>query len=148
MNYSKELILAVNAINTELKDKVVFCGSFALLLHGLLNRPVKDLDIIVSKLPKSSNRYGYADNSGNFDVEGINIKWAYMERYNIKIDVFERKDKVKYTEVVFNGIKIKIEDPAVAIAAKRNYSGKYHDKHEGDLKYIDAQLLKQFTKKR
>lgn len=49
-NINDKIVETINIIIKENDDEVVFGGSFVLNLLGLINRPIKDLDLIYGRL--------------------------------------------------------------------------------------------------
>ena len=126
---SKDIANTVKMIAAVHSD-VVFCGSFGLVYNGLLQRQVKDLDIITEKdyFRKDAVEFFFHDRikknstSEKFLVGDTLIKAFCLMLNNTKVDVFYTGKKISNYEVVdFDGVKIKVESPEKAIEAKKNY---------------------------
>lgn len=146
-NISKDIIAAVKYVN-EAFPLCIFAGSFGLVLRGILNRKVKDLDVLTGK---EHSRHvaavvvdGYSS-SDIFKIAGKEVHCVPIKYKGIKIDLFAKagyQDVVTFDFIDFHGEKIRVESSKGAIEAKREYikDPKRIDvlKHKKDLKYIDA----------
>lgn len=165
---SQEIINSVHWANKYFPEgRIVFCGSFGLALNGLLNREIKDVDLLTEK-----NYYmeygmdGREGNSGEFWMPTDNKNRQVLVKCfklkspdNIVIDVLHRLNskrkeengfEVEYTEVDFYGEKILVETPQGAITAKKRYLQsdqlQYRDKHIADLEEIEINMrMKEIT---
>ncbi len=125
---SEKIISVVRLLESKHPD-IIFCGSFGLVLNGLLHREVKDLDIITQK-----NYYGTGDFFGEYLVD---IECGRSERFmvgknrvvsfkllidGISIDVLYNLDEnPTYNVKCFDGLYINVEEPESAIKAKKGY---------------------------
>jgi len=135
---------------------LVFGGSFALNLVGLLNREIKDLDVITNDqalFDKLNNQlfnppYTELPQDKN-DHESISLEFIDGEpliRKTLKINdvnicLFKR-DKIEYFEVNYNGETIKIQNILDILKVKAAYSKLEFasgNKHQYDLKYVEEQ---------
>lgn len=156
--FSQEIINSVHWANKHFPSgRVVFCGSFGLALNGLLDREIKDIDLLTEKnYYMEWNMEGREGNSGQFWVPTANknrqilVKCFKLQSPDkITIDILHRTgDKefeVEYTEVDFYGEKIFVETPQGAITAKQRYLQsdqlQYKDKHIADLREIESNLV-------
>lgn len=135
---------------------VVFGGSIALNAVGLLNRPVKDIDLffpIGSSLTKGDFLYSLqADYEAAItsdtvtDVDGEEIQRTGVQFGDIKICCFkvknEQLESTKHTFSRWGDLHtIHIQNVNHAIVAKQTYASK-NMKHELDLKEIQQNLEK------
>lgn len=149
---SEKIIQVVKNIVIYYPD-VVFCGSFGLVLNGKLEREVKDIDVLVAK--SYYNQGGFFDklrvsnscaDSAIFMVGDEMVRSFKLKFDNdVKVDVlYNESEKVPdFKEIIFDGIKIRVENPEGAINAKLKYvrSDKFPDvaiKHIKDLIYMEV----------
>jgi hypothetical protein len=141
----------LNFIIEEFPDAII-SGSLALNLHGLLDRPIKDIDLITTERPNFSlqnDRYG----DENIKISStIRLGYSYIkERFKLKnifnkrntyqVDFFiDPHNSVKYNTFSFNGKTLKIQDPVQIIEQKismvnnaDNYQFTAKQKHKLDL---------------
>ena len=127
--FSKDFIDAVHKVNEKYKGNVVFCGSFGLVLNGLLDRPIKDIDVLTFEnyFVSPERELG---NSGVFDVGNIEVLCFKEHINNITIDTLYRNDSenIKYSNIDFYNISIKVELPQSAILFKKQYIESNKDK--------------------
>ncbi len=131
---------------------VAFGGSIGLNAVGLLDRPVKDIDLMftTSETLKSSGIFKVID-FGNIigevsetttDVNGIIIHRVNGKVNGINVCVFQVPE-LNYSQIKLFGTPINIQDSGEAIRAKRAYAKKNYkscEKHRRDLEYIDNAL--------
>jgi len=145
---SEEIKSVVRLFESNYTD-IVYCGSFGLVMNGLLKRPVKDLDIITKE-----NYYGTGKFFGEYLIDissgrsekfmvGKNRVVSFRLKINdVYVDVLYNLDeKPNYSIKCLDGMYINVEDPESAIRAKKGYIE--HDrsvhsiiKHLKDLIYI------------
>ena len=119
----------------------IISGSIALILYGLIDRVVSDIDILI----KDESRYsGYINNTYvGEDDEGMDNRLGYIEfkykpgffsktRY-YEVDFFKNLD-AKYIEFDFEGTTLKLQHPLEIITAKMGMT-RVH-KHYRDLEII------------
>lgn len=152
---TKEITEAVLWVNTLFRGKVTFCGSFGLVMHNILERPIHDIDCITDTnwygkpFWDEIGQWGYtqASNSEKFTVNGVLVMVFKLTAPNgIGIDVMYREDGVKSNLAYLDGWEIKVEVPESAIDIKQNYLkilGRNSNlesaaKHQADLKYIQT----------
>lgn len=128
--------------------KTVFCGSFGLVLNGLLHREVIDLDVIteINYYGEGGffddNRIHPKSNSHTFMINDDKVECFNIELYKVKVDVlFSHNTKPDYNVMKFDNVFIKVEKPISAIIAKLGYlkndrSIKSFIKHLKDLLYM------------
>lgn len=137
--------------NNTLLNEVVFCGSFGLVLRGILDRPVKDLDL-VSKEIDFNNRFihgltedrEHMQGSRSFKVGDERVSCAKFRCRNLVVDIFfnNKRDPI-YDEMQFAGYKILVERPEEALRVKKLYlksnpRAKGSKKHKKDIAIIEA----------
>jgi hypothetical protein len=141
---SKEVIKKyhneLSFIRENFKNDVI-TGSIALILFGLIDRVVSDIDILI----KDEGRYsGYInetygdDESGNMDNRLGYIQFKYKPGFFSKtryyeVDFFKNVD-AKYIEFEFEGITLKLQHPIEIISAKMGMTRNH--KHYRDLEII------------
>lgn len=141
---SKEVIKKyhneLSFIRENFKNDVI-TGSIALILFGLIDRVVSDIDILI----KDEGRYsGYInetygdDESGNMDNRLGYIQFKYKPGFFSKtryyeVDFFKNVD-AKYIEFEFEGITLKLQHPIEIISAKMGMTRSH--KHYRDLEII------------
>lgn len=127
----------------------VFCGSFSLILSGLLLRKISDFDVItpidrykeLNYMGLDASEHRIWGNSGIFNVDGNIVKCFNLRIHDINID-FLYSDYLHPKSVVINfmGLKISVENPMTAVAHKINYTDRDNllqaTKHEEDLEFI------------
>ena len=153
-----EILDAVLWVNTLFRGKVTFCGSFGLVAHGILHRPIHDIDCITDDnlygvFYELIGQYGIGtSNSEKFQVDGIWVLCFKLTAPNgINVDVMYRADGCKSQTAWVHKLndqygEIKIEKPESAIEIKRNYlnlagrtpNTESAEKHKADLEYIDV----------
>lgn len=119
----------------------IISGSIALILYGLIDRVVSDIDILI----KDESRYsGYINNTYvGEDDEGMDNRLGYIEfkykpgffsktRY-YEVDFFKDID-AKYIEFDFEGTTLKLQHPLEIISAKMGMTRSH--KHYRDLEII------------
>lgn len=146
--FDSQIIAAVKEIHQKLEGRCIFCGSFALKFHGLLDRLVKDLDVITEDTfygTQASQDILRSDSSGTFQLNGVFVNCNHGSANGIKVDYFYRHDQTKFNVVEFYGIDIKVEIPLHAIEAKEQYlaspTTQNKEKHRQDLDFIKSRLL-------
>lgn len=160
---TEEIIEAVLWVNTLLRGKVTFCGSFGLVANDLLHRPIHDIDCIsdddlYGHFFEEIGQYGISSSgSAKFTLNGVLVKCFKLVAHNgVHIDVMYREDGCKSERVLIDGGghycggELRIEVPESAINVKRNYlnlgdrvpNPESFAKHTADLKYIDSLLKK------
>jgi hypothetical protein len=130
--------------------EIIYCGSFGLKLHGLLEREVKDLDIITTKNYYSAEFIGRIENikkgnesgSGEFKCEGVKVMCFKTNVMGKGIDVFYTPKAPEFNLIeIVPGVIIKVEKPFGAIKAKVSYLNSNQrinkEKHIADLNYIE-----------
>jgi hypothetical protein len=143
---SENLIQTIIYLNKKYNERIIFCGSFGLVVNGLLDREIHDIDCFTLDnhygcMPINMDEHDFG--SGHFFVGGKEI-FNFCEKINnYSIDIMYREDpdNIKYNIVDFYGSTIKIEDPEFAIKAKKQYleSNKNlvnKEKHLSDLRYL------------
>jgi len=141
--FSEDLIKTIIHLNKKYDERIIFCGSFGLVLNGLINREIHDIDCFTldnhyGNMPINMDEHNFG--SGHFFVDDKEI-FRYSEIINnYDIDIMYRDDpyNIKYSVIDFYGSSIKVENPESAIIAKEQYleSNKNHinkDKHTNDL---------------
>lgn len=109
-----------------------FTGSISLLAYGVVNRPIGDLDIVVSNMDVLHDLEEVnVDMDFDYDSElpmesGIQHKGkipnrAHINLYNTDICVFYSKGEQTELFEFFNGRVFKVAHPRYAIAAKIGY---------------------------
>ncbi len=128
--------------------ETVFCGSFGLVLNGLLDRKVNDLDVITSEnywkwggfFP--DERRENHEGSQKFMVGKDTVLSFKVHLNGIKVDVlYNEGSKPEYTTADFGMMSIRVETPGSAIRAKKLYivndrSNESVVKHLKDLIYM------------
>jgi hypothetical protein len=144
--FSQDFIDAVHKINEKYKGNVVFCGSFGLVLNELINRSIKDIDILTFENHFYSEEREIGD-SGIFYVGDIEVLCFKEKINNITIDTLYRNDvqNIKYSNIDFYNVSIKVELPQSAIMFKKQYVKSNKDKintkkHLKDLENIKIKL--------
>lgn len=120
----------------------IFGGSVSLLHHGLLDRDVLDLDLVLADnlTEEATDIVSRALNDGEKDMASMECL-CQTSILSCKIDIFQSKSVGAYSSVEYNDYTIKVQDPAVAIRAKINYMEiNDNPKHLKDLKYVREQL--------
>ena len=148
--FSENIVNTIIRLNEKYDKRIIFCGSFGLVLNGLISREIHDIDCFTldnhyGTQPLNDTEHNFG--SGHFMVSNKEI-FRFSEKINnINIDIMYRDDpeNIKYSIVDFHGIQIKVELPASAIQAKKQYleSNKNHinkEKHLSDLNEIKASL--------
>ena len=135
----------LNFISNNLSKNDIITGSLALKLYGLLDRKIGDIDIIID----DPNRYqGYVssgyremniDNRLGYKNFTEGSRWLF-NRKEYKIDFF-KNDDVNFTEMYFNGEKLKLHNLIDIINHKSNMVlsrnvYRYENKHYYDLVHI------------
>lgn len=152
--FDSQIIDAVSEIATRLGDDAIFCGSMVLKMYGLLDRMVKDLDVITKSCmygTEQAESLLLRENSGRFSIKGSEVLCVHGgTKVGISVDYFWLNDWTKLAHKVdvvdwYDGIKIQVQDVNEIIAAKRAYidSGQemYSSKHERDLELIMNRLI-------
>ena len=128
----------------------IISGSLALNLYSLINREIKDIDLIINQRPSGyfhKDRYGDENIELNserlgykYTTEDFSWKHIFRKRQNFTVDFFLEKDKVKYNTFTFNKKTYKIQDPIQIIEQKlemvnnaENYMYESKRKHNIDL---------------
>lgn len=142
-SHIKEAILNLSSIDSEL----VFCGSTSLILQGLIKRKLNDLDVITNNfsyiagdteatiphisISSSCNSTNYTNVlcaainkkggsiCGKFKLKDEEIHYFGYTYNKAKVDIFHKKSKINYSEILFCGRKIKIENALDVIKAKK-----------------------------
>lgn len=157
---SPKVLTALNII-LDKEPNTVFGGSLCLNAVGLINRPVKDIDIMLDKNnPLSPQYYNYLKyisdarkfndendikNYGSItttDVNGDLIKRIPAIVNGVHVCIFELPS-VHFSFFKLYGRTIKIQNVNEAILAKRAYSKfnyKSAQKHRDDLREIEKNL--------
>jgi hypothetical protein len=125
---SENIKETVKQIATEYPE-TVFCGSFGLVLNGLLDREVKDLDVITHKyFLKWSGFFdqfhtNIGKSSDHWLTDGIgNVLCFKLLMNEIKVDcMYVIEHDTSFNEIDFEGVIIRVEDPKSAINAKIGY---------------------------
>lgn len=112
MDYPK-LPELIREVLVELKNTdFIITGSYALLLHGLLDRPPSDLDII-SDSPVVLNRLRKC----SLDMAPV-FETITQERFiyqsqskELYVDVFPKTKDYEYTDIIWEGLKLKVLKP-------------------------------------
>jgi hypothetical protein len=115
-------------IGNQYPDSII-TGSLALNLYSLINREIKDIDLIVDKRPTGSfHRDRYGDENIEFNSERIGYQYIteefswkriFNKRQTFNVDFFlDENDKVKYNTFTFNKKTYKIQDPVQIIEQK------------------------------
>lgn len=118
---------------SRINPDLIYCGSLALVIGGVINRHVHDIDLI---LPDNSDktlgplrdagfRYDSGLESSNIFQVGVNkvqcikLRW----KFGIEVDTFaiQGEQDIRWRYVDFFGCKIKVEDAKSAIAIKIEY---------------------------
>lgn len=161
---TQEVIDTVLCVNTLFRGKVVFCGSFGLVLNGKLDRPIHDIDCITDDCLYGSffeliGKYGLGtSNSEKFVVDGVPVCVFKLTSPNgMGVDVMYRPHgckegkKIWFHEGINPGADIRVEKPESAIEIKKNYlkianrtpNPEAAAKHMADLQFIGDQELHQ-----
>jgi hypothetical protein len=137
-------------IGNQYPDSII-TGSLALNLYSLINREMKDIDLIVDKRPSggfNKNRYGDENIPVNSErlgyqyiTEDFSWKRIFNKRQTFNVDFFlDENDKVKYNTFTFNKKTYKIQDPVQIIEQKlemvnnaENHMYESKRKHNKDL---------------
>lgn len=149
---SSEILIAIKAI-VKANPDVVFGGSIALVMVGLINRPVADIDLFLphtigflkSKLLSIEDSNIVSETVTN--TNGKEIQRAGFLVNGVKCCVFKVDDEELQHSIhtipsgdPFEGdIKIKCQNVNYAIMAKRSYADR-SGKHKIDLNEIDQKL--------
>jgi hypothetical protein len=147
---SSELLKAIDELLLNSTD-IVFGGSIALNAVGVIKRPIKDIDLMTLKrFPL--NHYGLINyiqkneskeaSETTTDVNGVDIIRVPAKVKNINVCIF-KVENISFSEFIFLGRKIKIQNINEAILAKRAYSEKPFKscvKHKRDIKEIDSKI--------
>jgi hypothetical protein len=132
-----------------LSKEIVFGGSIALNAVGVIDRSIKDIDLMTSK-HKSLNYYNLMQlvcptedvkeiSETVTDVNGEMVIRVGAKIGDINICIF-KIDKVNFSEFKFSGRTIKIQNINDAILAKRCYAQKNVSsagKHLNDVKQFE-----------
>lgn len=139
----------LNFIDKQYPDSII-SGSLALNLYSLINRDIRDIDLIVDQRPTgvfhkdtygdenimtTSDRLGY-----QYITEDFSWRHLFKKRQIFNVDFFLNKNKVKYNTFIFNKKTYRIQDP-VQIAEQKlemvnnaeNYMYASKRKHNVDL---------------
>lgn len=137
-------------------DNLIICGSLGLVLNDVLKRPVKDIDFLT--IPDWYGGGGTPvepylsdcseQRSHRFQVGDVHITCWKIKLFDTKIDLLHNSSKqqtiFEEVELLVEGIsmKVKLEDPAVAISFKEKYvihdnSEESRNKHYTDLKVLN-----------
>ncbi len=144
-NIPDNILSAIDIIVKNTPD-VVFGGSIALSVMGLINRPVNDIDLffpIDSSLSKN-NFLTYVSDIGSdtvTDVNGNTIQRTSARIHDVKVCCFKVSNEELQcsTALLDNGCRINIQNVNYVIMAKRSYA-KSNPKHQDDLKNIDHNI--------
>ncbi len=158
----------------ELLNRLTICGSLGLVLNSKLERIVKDVDILTkvdwygTDHPLSNFRDSDVNEpvSHQFILDGIKITCLKVRIFDTKIDILynPKQTKGEEVELITEGgisIKVRIEDPEVALSFKQKYivvhkTEESRGKHLNDINmikrrnlideepYWDKTVLKQF----
>lgn len=149
--FTQELVDAVKWVHNTFDGKVIFCGSFGLVLNGKLKRFVHDIDAF-SEVDYLSDTtlWGKIKNgtylgrigSGNFEMDNEPVSTIKFLVPNtiVTVDFFHRKTLPEYDIIEFDGLQIKVEKAQGAIDAKRQYvksaQNGNRQKHIDDLNFM------------
>ena len=134
-------------ISDNLSDDVI-TGSLVLNLFGLINRDIKDIDVIISKKKSKDatkvsyrigNRYGMREEETSNRLGYLDFRYkkstGLLDFFKIKkkytVDFFEGDD-VSYIEFYFQGKTLKLQNPCDIILQK----SKMGTKHLNDVNKI------------
>lgn len=148
---SDEILFAIDELLKRSGD-IVFGGSIALNAVGVIDRKVKDIDLMTNN-NKSLNYYNLmtlvckTDDVTEIsetvtDVNGEQVVRVGAKIGNVNICIF-KLNKVNYSEFKFSGRTIKIQNINDAILAKRCYSQKNVSsagKHLHDVKQFEETI--------
>lgn len=144
----------------DLYPDAVFGGSLALVGAGLLDRPIKDIDVFVLSafegdviLPgklfmmqtsiKEQDDYGQSMTTTNVNGKEILRKGLTTGKAHGCI-FFVDKEQLQYTTTTIGGKEVKLQNIQHAIAAKKAYAKlntPSAEKHRADLKQIAENLI-------
>ena len=148
MIYGEEYIRTIHNINELMNGECVFCGSFALNFFGLLNRKVKDIDVLSYNDPRSYKTPAAGEppiEYNSFMVGEDLVACMRTSVGNIGVDILyynQCKSKIKYIIADFYGKLIKIEQPGMSLAVKNKYltctiNEDSINKHKSDIKFVE-----------
>lgn len=126
---------------------IIVGGSVALKAYNLMDRAVGDLDVFIPKTGGGFNIEDFekrADNSGSdftTDFNGDTLERTPLNIKGVNVCIFKVPDYLlDFEEIEIDGLKIKIQNPCYAIAAKALFQ-KRKSKHTEDIKEIQRKLL-------
>lgn len=126
-NIPNKIVVAVKMIAVIYPD-VVFCGSLGLVLNGLIDRTINDLDILTPDNWYNDNKFfpderiNQQSTSHKFMVGKDEVSCFSLRLNNVKVDVlYNESKKPEYIVIDFDGIKINVETPESAIDVKKKY---------------------------
>lgn len=144
-NVPLNILNAMRYVQTRVPD-ALFGGSIALNALGLLDRVVKDIDVVVPEgFVLDDKAFSLRQSAIRKDYGGLgNVKTKAL---NVDIDFFRvDSDRLSGYNVYINGMPIKIQDVRYAILAKMSYAGKVY-KHQWDLDEIHNILIGKFMER-
>ncbi len=148
-NIPDNILSAIDIIVKNTPD-VVFGGSIALNVIGLIDRPVNDIDLFfpINTSLSKNNFLTYVSDIGSdtvTDVNGNTIQRTSARINDVKVCCFKVSNEELQcsTALLTNGCRINIQNVNYAILAKRSYA-KSNPKHQDDLKNIIHNIEKLF----
>lgn len=128
MRISSEFIDIIKYLAHKDPD-IIFCGSFGLSVNGLINRKIRDLDVITNKKYKQlfelydiGNFRTKHESSHIFNFDDEEVIVETMDINGIRVDFFNVNRNVEYKKFrLQDGTIIKVETPEYAINVKKQY---------------------------
>ncbi len=140
-----DVLQAMKAIVDTVPD-VVFGGSIALVMVGLINRPVKDIDLFLPHgTSLTKNKLLTIEKSDITSETVTNTNGKEIQRTGfvingVKCCVFKVDDEeLQHSLHWIDGTRIRCQNVNYAIMAKRSYADR-SGKHKEDLNVIDQTL--------
>ena len=138
---SKYILTAIDVILKNVPN-AVFGGSIALNAVGLINRPVKDIDLFIpigSVVPDSivESSEGIITSETSEDTNGVLIDRTGMLIAGQGVCLFKvPEEELAHSKINVLGRELNIQNVNYALRAKMSYADKT-DKHKKDLKEIN-----------
>ena len=130
MIVSKELIVStISSLKSYLNTEFVIGGSASLVMYGLIDREIHDIDVFCHSNEDLLNRFDCSDlrKSQQFEYRQSLIK-------DLRVDLFLiQNGSIRYFDFNWNGLSVKLMNPYQTFYAK---TLSYNKKHLQDLDSI------------
>jgi hypothetical protein len=149
--FTQEQIDTIKQIVKDHPD-VIICGSAALVLQGLLKRPIHDIDVVSKK-----DYYSYGGFYNNLRANGPSESHEFLnENFTVRcfkvkfengvnVDVFHSERPIHSTEIDTFGITFSIEFAKSAINAKIGYVKRTNSEYIFFKNYVDLLKMNAIT---